>query len=90
MSDAERRELLRRRDTATAGEAMEIGGGVAGRRFVRGVTVGLVIAAIAAAFVTAFYAFTASWRVAVIVVGLMLGYMAVIGRVVEGRADRIE
>ena len=90
MSDAERRALLKRRDPATTGGAMDIGGGASGGRVIRGVTITLATAAIAAAFVLAFYSFTASWRVAVVVVGLMLGYMAVIGRMVEGRADRIE
>jgi hypothetical protein len=90
MTNDERRELLRRREAHGGEGAMEIGGPAAGRRVIRWLGVSLMTLATAAVFVVAFYHFTASWRVAALVVGAMLAYMIAVGRMVEGRADRID
>ncbi|MDB5327794.1 MAG: hypothetical protein JWM57_3363 [Phycisphaerales bacterium] len=90
MTDAERQVLMSRRPAPEAKAAMEIGGDTAFRRVIRAGGRLLAILAVLAIFVALFFRFTASWRVALIVVGLMGAYMLVIGRMVEGRADRLD
>lgn len=89
MSPAERRALLQRR-VPVAGPGIDIGGEAVGRRVARAAARLLAVAALAGVFVATFYRFTSSWRVATIVVALMAAWMLVVGRVVEGRADRID
>ena len=69
---------------------MKIGGHGIGGRVRRVGSRVLAAVGIAAAFVAAFFQFTGSVRIAVMVVGLMLLYMIAVGRMVEGRADRLE
>ena len=90
MSAEERRSLLRRRTAAEGERSIEIGVESPGRRLVRVAGRLIVLGLLAAVFVATFYRFTASWRVAALVVGAMGGYMLLIGRMVEGRAGRIE
>lgn len=88
MTDAERTAMMSRRRVPEARLDIEIGGDSAFRRAVRTGGRLLAIAAVLAIFVALFFRFTDSFRVALIVVGLMGAYMLVIGRMVEGRADR--
>lgn len=90
MTDAERRALISRRPVQDAATAMEIGGDTPVRRTVRAGGRLLAWLGLAAVFVVLFFRFTASWRVALIVVGLMGVYMLIIGRMVEGRTDRLD
>lgn len=90
LTAAERRQLLRRRIQTTRGSAMEIGGQSAARRLARIGGRVLALLAVAGLFVVLFFRFTASWRVALIVVTVMLAYMLVVGRLVEGKAERLD
>ena len=90
MTDAERQAMMSRRRLPEAKAAIEIGGDSVFRRAVRTGGKLLAMAAVLAIFVALFFRFTASFRVALIVVGVMGAYMLVIGRMVEGRADRLD
>lgn len=90
MTDAERATLMSRRPVPDASRAIEIGGHSPLKRLARTSGRLLLWLGVIAVFVTLFVRFTASLRVALIVVGLMGLYMLVIGRMVEGRADRLD
>lgn len=90
MTPDARRAMLRRRDVAAGRAGMEIGGSTAVRRALRAGGRLLALGVVAGAFVAAFFKFTGSLRIAAIVVVLMLAYMIAIGRIVEGRAGRID
>jgi hypothetical protein len=67
---------------------MEITGGGRSRQWVRTLAYLILFAAVGSLFVLAFYRFTNSLRVAIVVVAGMIGYMVLMGKMAEGRFDR--
>ena len=58
------------------------------RQWVRTLAYVILFALVGSLFVLAFYRFTNSLRVAIVVVAGMIGYMVLMGKMAEGRFDR--
>ena len=81
---------LSRRTATSALPPLEIAGPSASSRLLGPLVRWMAIMALFAVAVVAFRQLSASWRVAMVVVGCMAAYMTAVGRMVEGRADRID
>lgn len=91
MSPREQRALLTRRTAPREGEFIEIGGAnTFMRQAVRMLGWGLLVLAVAGAFVLMFWKFTHSLRIAMVIVAGMLIYMYAASRLVEDKLDRRE
>ena len=94
MSPDELRAMLTRRTVESSdapGDFVELGGGGSvAKRLLRTFGWSILILLVAGTFVIAFYQFTNSLRVALVVVAGMMTYMYAASRLAEGRLDERE
>lgn len=88
MTPAQQRLLLSRRAMPAAEAFVEIGGpNTIARRFMRMLGWSLLLLGVAAGFVLAFWKFTNSLRIALVIVAGMLIYMYAASKLAEGKLD---